>query len=97
MPLPLPSLFRWRSASCDDGRHTGPSGCLSRSEELESLDKFIFVKEESKWWIRCCLTMHGMLHLRPLKLHFQVNRGSGEAFVADRYAPHHIPRVVVER
>ena len=71
-----------------DARHTGPSGCLSRSEELDSLDKFMFVKEESTLWIRCCLSMLGMLHLRPLKLHFQANPGSGEAFVAERYAHH---------
>ena len=57
---------------------------LFSAEDFESLDTFMFVKEESKWWIRCCLTMHGCLHLRPLKLHFLVGRSNGQAFFVDR-------------
>lgn len=61
-----------------------PDRWQPNSEQLESLDKFMFAIEESTFWDRLWTTFCGCKNLRKLQMHFAVNKESGDVFLIER-------------
>jgi hypothetical protein len=60
-----------------------PDTFVPTAEELNSLDRLLFVAEESDCIVRCLAMVCGVGNLRPLTLHFMTN-ANNEAYMVDR-------------
>ncbi|GLE08587.1 hypothetical protein PINS_up019872 [Pythium insidiosum] len=61
-----------------------PDGWEPTAEELEQLEAFLFAHEESDCLTRTFFTCCGCKGLRPLRMHFSVNGGTGDVYIIDR-------------
>lgn len=63
----------------DDPERWQPSG-----KELEQLDNFLFVTEESSCWERVWTSFCGVANLRRLSMHFSLDASTGDVYLIRR-------------